>query len=98
MLSIPMFIATQVFILLFPIPGTEGYMVNREKEIHPRSSVKVSIHLNSYYGDLHSEKDSETISGSESDRKTLELPPESFSDSPVIMEEWMRSPKSWGKN
>jgi hypothetical protein len=86
--------------LLNPAGNMEEKHLKKEYEIKVLLTKSVEQSLSSHYENYFN------ISGgnkykkltSKSEKLVLELPVESFYETPLEMEEWMKSPKKWNNN
>lgn len=86
------------FFLLFPMRNSGDQSIQKEKEVKNFSSMSVNLHFNSTPKNSRHDSDTDKKTILEFDKKTLELPPESFTETPLQLESWMKSPKNWSNN
>ena len=95
MIPISLILKLTLFFLVIPQGNSGNQSIQKEKEVKNFSSISVNLKFNSTYKNSDNISDADQNTFSESENKILELPPESFTETPLQMESWMKSPKNW---
>lgn len=93
------FILTAAFVFfLFPFEKSHDFQIKKEKEVKNNTSMSVNLHLRSDNNNPTGNSDDIKKGQIKTKKINLVLPSETFTESTLEIEDWMKSPKKWKNN
>ncbi len=90
------FILTTAFVLfLFPQGISKDYGIKKEQAMKNNTSISIDLNLGSGKKKALDPSNNYNKVKPESNKTNSVLPSETFTEKPVQLEEWMKSPKTW---